>query len=131
MDKQAIAAEGRKVVRGGGVVGAVGGVGAVGAVGAVGGGVGVEARGRRPAAAAAGMRAMNAMRSHSPSRGTRREHHIPPFDCGHGYSPSDERDLKVEREIAFENGFFVGMGVCSLIATVLIVAFYVASRFAS
>lgn len=71
---------------------------------------------------------MNALRPYFPSRGTRREHRIPPFDCGHGYRPTDERDLKAERETAFENGFFVGMGVCALIATFLIAAFYLASR---
>lgn len=63
-----------------------------------------------------------------PSRHTRREHAAPLTAGGHGYRPTDERDLKAERETAFENGFFVGMGVCALIASVLILAFYLASR---
>jgi hypothetical protein len=59
-----------------------------------------------------------------PSRHTRREYRLPPFECGqgHGYRPADERDLKAERETAFENGFFLGLGVASGTITLLIFA---------
>lgn len=57
---------------------------------------------------------------HFPSRHTRREYRLPPYDCGQGYRPADEHDRSAERETAFENGFMAGMATGSFIAAALV-----------